>query len=304
MSMILPAVFCSSSDFRRWLIFSTSTADDFDYARPELFGLHCPSSYTITYKKTIQLGLWYIPPRGGPCAEEIKDCCKKGPVFIYFHGLPGHRGQFLNIPRFLAENINAHVFTFDYQGFGESSEGLPTRQTLLEDSLAILDTVLDVVPLERIFFWGHSFGAPIAVDLAANISEPFGGIILEAPLSDVARRIELGKEMNTILPAFKTCVVESARDDDTINYNSTRSLQRVSLEVPVLILHASDDEEVPFELGRDLYEAWFRFRADNGGAFVSMLAFEKDFGFGHNDIHKYDKLQDVVRQFLFRVPLQ
>lgn len=301
---IIPLRFCSSSDYRREQVLKSSSDDEFDFARPEFLGLHCPTSYTIGYGNKIHIGLWYIPPRGGPCAEEIKNCCKKGPVFIYFHNLPGHRGKFIDIPRFLAEKINAHVFTFDYQGSGDSSDNLPSRETLLQDSVAILDTVLDVVPLERIYFWGHSFGALVAVDLAANISSPFGGLILEAPVTDTARQIELGKGLNELrIPLFKSCAIESVKHDNTLNYNSTSSLERISLEVPVQILHSRDDEEVPFELAQGLYEDWFRFRAERLGAYVSMLAFEESFGFGHNNIYKYDRLSDLVRQFLFRVPL-
>jgi fermentation-respiration switch protein FrsA (DUF1100 family) len=156
----------------------------------------------------------------------------------------GNAGNISNVGRpFHYAGLRAlglSLFAFDYRGYGES-EGAPSEAGLYRDSDAAYRYLRDrlQVPPERIVVFGHSLGSAVAVELATRV--PAAGLILDgAPASVVERAQE-------VFPYAPVRWIAASR---------FASIERIgSLTLPKLFLHARDDEVIPFQHGRRLFEA-------------------------------------------------
>jgi hypothetical protein len=133
-----------------------------------------------------------------------------------------------------------NLFVIDYRGFGES-EGAPSEKGVYEDAdagYAYLTNHLGAPP-DRIFAYGHSLGAAIAVNLASQ--RQLAGLILEGALISVPA---LGQEMYPFLPI------------NLIAVDRFDSLDKISrITIPKLFMHGRADHIVPIDHGRRLYAA-------------------------------------------------
>ena len=59
----------------------------------------------------------------------------------------------------------------DYRGFGKSSKALPSETMAYEDARAAWDWLGQKYPNRPRYIFGHSLGAAIAIELAAQVSE-------------------------------------------------------------------------------------------------------------------------------------
>jgi fermentation-respiration switch protein FrsA (DUF1100 family) len=126
------------------------------------------------------------------------------------------------------------VLMYDYRGYG-TSEGSPSTRHAKEDVTAAYRWLVEVkgVDPRRIISHGRSLGGGVAVWLAAH--HEVGGLITEISFASAIRV----KTRWKILPWDR--------------FDSLRSIRRV--RCPVLVIHATDDEVIPFRHGRMVYEA-------------------------------------------------
>ncbi len=176
----------------------------------------------------VRLHGWYLP---GP--EE------DAPVLLFFHGNAGNIGHRLHsLQRF--HEVGLAVLIIDYRGYGRSS-GRPDAPGLHADAEAAWDYLREErgYATEDIVVFGRSLGAAVAARLAAE-REP-GAVILESAFTSAA---DLGAEIYPFLPVrwlirHPYPVLEHVR----------------RLEAPLLLVHAREDEIVPFEHARRLQAA-------------------------------------------------
>lgn len=123
------------------------------------------------------------------------------------------------------------VLSYDYQGYG-TSEGSPTESNTYADVQAAYKYLIEKkkVPAKQIIVFGRSLGSGPSIELAAKL--PVGGLILEAPFLTTFRVI-------TRIPLF---VIDKYRNNDKIPH----------VKVPVLIMHGTRDEVIPFQHGAAL----------------------------------------------------
>ena len=154
--------------------------------------------------------------------------------------------------------LGANLLAVDYRGYGKS-EGSPSEEGLYRDAAAAYDYLVQQRHLqpEDIILLGHSLGGVVAIDLASR--RPCGGLIVESSLTtarEMARRILriplLGYTLRT-------------------RFDSLSKIARV--RAPVLIVHGTRDDMIPFSMGRRLFE--------NASQPKSFYAVE---GAGHNDL--------------------
>ena len=70
--------------------------------------------------------------------------------------------------------------------------------------------------------------------------------------------------------------------------------QRVSeVACAALIIHAEDDDTINIDLAGKLFKA----AKDGGKNDIDMITVDGSYGLGHNDIFKYHKLPDVLRNY-------
>jgi hypothetical protein len=223
---------------------------------PAEFGLAFDDAY-FTTSDGGRLHGWFVPGTGGSVEQrnigtELRSeavplfqgsnvpAAHGGLTWLWFHGNAGNISDRLENLHLLHEELGVSVFIFDYRGYGRS-EGSPSEQGTYRDAeaaLAYLLTRPDVDP-ERIVYFGRSLGSAVAVELATH-RPPFA-LILESPFTSMA---DLVRHHYRFLPA--TGLIRT-------KYDSLSKTAKV--HAPLLVLHGDQDDIVPFESGRKLFEA-------------------------------------------------
>ncbi len=182
------------------------------------------------------------------------------PGILFFHGngetardYDGLAGRFAELP--------ATLMIGEYRGYGPST-GSPSLGTFLGDAHPTLDEARAVVgPGVPLLVMGRSMGSAPAIELAASRGDELAGLIVESGFARVVPLLEL-----IGVPARRLGITEEHGP------RSGEKMARVSL--PTLIIHAEQDEILPFAEGEMLFEA----SADPEKAFLRVPHA------GHNDI--------------------
>jgi fermentation-respiration switch protein FrsA (DUF1100 family) len=160
-------------------------------------------------------------------------------TLLFFHGNAGNiSGRLESVQQF--HRLGLNVLIVDYRGYGEST-GTPSEQGLYKDAQACwqyLTETRSIAP-EDIVVFGRSMGGGPATWLATQ--HPPGALILESVFTNVP---DVGAHHYPFLPV--RALATNQFD------NESRVAQ---IEVPKLHIHSRDDRVVPFELGREVYEA-------------------------------------------------
>lgn len=127
------------------------------------------------------------------------------------------------------------VLGFDYRGYGMSTGGPPTTSGAVRDmeSAYAYATHTLGVPPARLVLYGRSVGSGPATDLAARL--PIGGLVLE----------------NAFTSAFVVMTRVPVLPFD--RFPNVRHVRQV--HSPVLVIHGTADEVIPFAHGRRLFDA-------------------------------------------------
>jgi hypothetical protein len=135
-------------------------------------------------------------------------------------------------------NLGYNVLAFDYRGFGEN-RGSPTEQGLYADAAAAYGYLTDKrgVPATRIILAGRSLGSAVAVELATRVDA--AGLLLFAAIDSVPRTA--ARLFPYVPAAFLT-------------RNQFDSRTKIpTLHVPIVMIHAFDDEVVPISAARAMF---------------------------------------------------
>jgi pimeloyl-ACP methyl ester carboxylesterase len=124
-----------------------------------------------------------------------------------------------------------------YRGH-DGSTGKPSEKGLHTDVRAAYDWLARTTPAQDIVIHGFSLGTGVATRLA--IERPACALILEAPYTSTA---DIAAKAWPFLPV-RWLMLDQYRSRDIID--------RVS--IPLLIVHGSADEVIPFGQGRTLYD--------------------------------------------------
>ncbi len=198
---------------------------------PHLVGT--PADLGVTYEDIffeaadgVRLHGWWVPKTNAP-------------VFLWFHGNAGNISHRLENIKLLHELVGVQVFIFDYREYGRS-EGHISREGTYKDAAAAYRYVAETraVPAPDIVLFGRSLGTALATDLA--IQKPCRSLILESAFTNSS---EMAKMLAPFLFDWRP----------KVPYKNLGKIDKV--RVPVLIIHGSDDEIIPVEMGRRLFAA-------------------------------------------------
>jgi len=159
-------------------------------------------------------------------------------IVLFFSGNAGNRGYRLDKLRILHE-LNLSVLIVDYRGYGGST-GRPSEKGLFRDGKAMWEYAsqeLNYSP-EQILLYGESLGGAVAFHVGAE--KEVGGVIVEGTFSSAR---EVARDLIFFIPRFMVSDIYNSR---------TRAPQ---LDAPLLILHSREDEIIPYQHGKKLYEA-------------------------------------------------
>lgn len=169
---------------------------------------------------------WFLPGTG------------RGTV-LFCHGNAGnisHRLDSLEI----FHHLGLSVFIFDYRGYGKS-EGKPTEEGVYSDVEGAWRHLAEdrKIPAGKIVIFGRSLGGAVAAQAAERFRP--AGLILESTFTSLAG---VGSHHYFFLPV--RLIVGDA-------FNTLGRMKDISC--PVLVASSPDDEIVPGEHGRILFEA-------------------------------------------------
>lgn len=169
---------------------------------------------------------WYLPH---PAADK---------TILFFHGNGGnisHRGDSL----YIFHKLKFNILIIDYPGYGDST-GEPSEDGLYQSANAAWQYLLTDknTKAEKIIIFGRSLGGAVAVDLASRVKA--GGLILESSFSSVRNIVDIAYTSWSNLIYLR------------YSFDSLSKIHKV--KSPVLLIHSSDDEVIPFELGQRLFE--------------------------------------------------
>ena len=154
---------------------------------------------------------------------------------------PGNAG---NVSRrvFTAQFLTAlgvNVLLVDYRGYGRS-QGTPSERNVYADVRAAYNWLTQEknIPAEDIYLFGRSLGGAIAIEVAGQV--PVAGLIVESSFTSAA---EVGRRMFPFMPVKMLS-----------RYRFDNAAKIGRLTCPVLITHSPDDDLIPYDMGRKLYE--------------------------------------------------
>lgn len=156
-------------------------------------------------------------------------------TLIHSHGNAEDLGHLAGILEMVRDAGEVSVIAYDYRGYGLSTGGPPTAAAATRDleTVYLWATRELGVPAERIILHGRSVGTGPAVELAAR--EPVAGLVVESGFVSAFRvmtRVQL-------FPFDRFPNLRHMRD----------------VRAPVLVVHGTEDEVIPFSHGQRLYEA-------------------------------------------------
>ena len=164
----------------------------------------------------------------------------QAPVLLYLHGARFNvAGSAMRIQRM--QELGFAVLAIDYRGFGKSTAGLPSEQSAYEDARAAWDWLRAHKGKQARYIFGHSLGAAIAIELAAQVDDERGTIVEGAftSIPDVVSYYKWGW-----LPVGPLI---------TQRFEAARRVPGIGS--PLLVVHGANDGTIHPELGRKLYEA-------------------------------------------------
>ena len=174
-----------------------------------------------------RLHTWYKPAKPGR------------ETLVYLHGNARNlstRGRLINI---LSENERG-LLIFSWSGFGQS-RGTPSEVSFYDDARAVFDWLAKEHNLNSsdLIIYGESLGTGVAVQLATE--RDFKGVILAAPYTSIA---QMAADDYPWLPV--NLLLKH-------RFDSIDKIQRV--DEPLVIMHSTDDDTIPYEQGIRLFEA-------------------------------------------------
>lgn len=222
---LILANFAAACGLENRIIFQPNT---FLERTPRELGLEFEDLY-FTAPDGVRLNGWFIP---FPASTA---------TLVWFHGNAGNMGDRLENIKLLHDFGNVNIFIFDYRGYGRS-EGHPSEDGVYLDGEAALDLVKNKTGNaggRKTILFGRSLGAAIATEIATRVESD--GLILESPFISVAEMARVVFPFWLIRPLLRT------------RFDTREKIQKI--KVPLLVLHGDRDDVVPYEQGKQVFEA-------------------------------------------------
>lgn len=213
------------------------------YRRTQLF---CPSSEPLKSWNPVDYGIpegaveehWIETPDGETLHAWYCRSDKPTASAVFCHGNTGNLTTTADV---IPHQLNAgfNVLFFDYRGYGKSS-GSPTFAGVISDGVTAsrYHDKLRPKSLPSVLY-GYSLGGAIAAQVIRR--HPFDGLILQSTFTNLPHLARA---------TYKRLPVHLIAGTDVMN--TVEVIEK--LQVPLLILHGSDDEVCPSWMAQDLFD--------------------------------------------------
>ncbi|XP_059209174.1 lysophosphatidylserine lipase ABHD12-like [Centropristis striata] len=278
-----------------------------DLSRPEDLLNHTCNFYLNT-EEGVSVGVWHTLPASqweeaaGRSPEWYRETLGDGrPVIIYLHGNMGtraihHRVELMKI----LSAAGYHVLSLDYRGFGDST-GEPSEAGLTRDALYLYHWAKKQSRGGLVCLWGHSLGSGVATNTAVKVQQQGSAVdalILEGAFTTIGEVVVVHPltKMYMFLPGFESLLWKIFERNNVV-FPNNENLK--TLTSPLLLLHAEDDDIVPYHMGLKLHEISLQAKKEhNTDVQVEMISYSANRRYSHNYIYLDPNLTSVVGKFL------
>lgn len=186
-------------------------------------------------------------------------------TILFCHGNGGniaHRLDSINV----FHNLGLNCLIFDYRGYGNSN-GNPSEEGTYYDAKAAYKWLTEKknISPDNIIIFGRSLGGAIAAQLAMTVGAK--ALVIESSFTSYAN---IGKKFYPYMPVHWFA---------KFNYPTLDYVKQVNC--PVLIIHSRNDEIIPFEFGRQLFEA-----ANEPKEFIELSGSHNDGFLASSEVYK------------------
>lgn len=166
-----------------------------------------------------------------------------------------------------------HFIFVNYRGYG-GSEGSPSQKAFYKDALNIYDYLAQdpQFSADKLIVVGRSLGSSVATYLSKQ--RAVAKVVLITPFDRLAT---IAKKLFPFLPVRDWLLLHP--------FPSAEYAE--SIKSPMLMLVAANDEMIPTESSRHLYQSWL------GEKHWQLLD-----GVGHNDIQMHADYYELIRDFV------
>lgn len=199
----------------------------------------------------ITLRGWFIPstssgqaPRSFDNTQDKQAQIDTTKTIIGLHGWPADKGNILPALSFLTETYN--LFVFDFRGLGESEGKYSTIGVKETQDLKAAIQYLESRDIEEVGVWGFSMGGAVAL-MTAQDNPQIKAIISEASyarldlMTSEAFKLPLLRHPLGFLTSLWAKLILG------IDIRKAAPMEAVKqLQIPILIIHSSNDEVIPF----------------------------------------------------------
>ena len=196
-----------------------------------------PEKYQLDYQD-----VWLKVAREKVHGWWIKAAKTSAPAVIYFHGNASNNGDTIDNAA-IFHDLGLSTLLIDYRGYGKSSPTFPSETRVYEDAAAAWQYLIRIQQIkpENIFVYGHSLGGAIAIELASQQPD-MAGLIVEGTFTSIKDMAGL----NSLFKLLPLNLIVRQRFD---------SLSKIaSLQMPLLMFHGTDDEIIPLQMAKQLFE--------------------------------------------------
>ncbi len=169
---------------------------------------------------------WYFPAGGTR-------------TVLFCHGNGGNISHRLETAEFIV-GLGVNILLFDYRGYGKS-DGSPSESKVYADAEACYRWLLSEksVREDNIVIFGRSLGGAVAIELAGRVD--FGALVVESSFTSVA---DMARQIFPYFPARYL-----------LRYEFDSIGKIASIDCPVLVTHSTEDDIIPFAMGRRLFDS-------------------------------------------------
>lgn len=227
---------------------------------PSRYGLKDVQTVQFTTSDNLVLNSWYIPA----AAED-------NPTILLFHGNAGNIGNRAIKAKFYHDS-GIGILLVGYRGYGGNA-GKPTEQGFYRDGHAAYKFLHETkqIPANKIVIYGESLGSGVATEMMTHYDA--AALVLEGAFISAA---SVAKYVYPFVPV------------DLLLKDRFDNIQKINdINGPLLMLHGSEDDVLPYWQGADLYNA-----APSPKAFVRVE------GGGHVDLYDFDITGESILRFL------
>ena len=240
-------VFAGAAAF---VVFVSALSTFYQGVRPFKFVSNAtPADFDVEFERSglktedgLELDAWYVPARS-----------RTDRSVIVMHGYPADKGNVLPATIFLQEMFN--LLFFDFRYLGKSGGKYSSLGYHEQKDLAAAVKCLRALGQRRIGLYGFSMGGAVA--LMGAEENGVDAVVADSPYASLGNMLHHSYRyfgpFRLLFTATTAVLARLILNADIKDVSPVESAKR--LDLPVLVIHGTDDDQIPVQNAHELKEA-------------------------------------------------